>query len=62
VLDIVILGVAVEEHDMKRGLQERVGLTEAGLLFDTLGVRDDDRGIPDLVPLGDTDGDTLFDA
>ena len=36
---------------MKSGLQERVGLTEAGLLLDTLELGDEEPGIPEPVGL-----------
>ena len=46
---------------MKSGLQERVGLTEAGLLLDTLAVWEGDTGSPDTVWLTDTEREDVIE-
>jgi len=53
---LVLLGeieaerVAVEEQDMKNGLQERVTLTVGALLLDTLALLEDEGGSPERLP------------
>ena len=54
VSDTDMLGVFVEEHDMKTGLQERVTLTVGALLLDTLALREADGGMAEPVELLDT--------
>ena len=60
--DTVIVSVAVKEHDLNNGLQERVTLTVGGLLIDALALREDEGGSADLLRLEETDDDILFDA
>jgi hypothetical protein len=54
--DTVFVRVAVDEHDLNNGLHDRVTLTDAGLLRDTLVLADGD------MRLIDTLGDLLFDT
>ena len=54
--------VAVDEQDMKKGLQERVTLTVGALLLDTLALREDDGGIPEPVALFETLAETVTDT
>ena len=52
--DTVIVSVAVKEHDLNNGLQDRVTLEEGPTLLDALPLREDDGGMAEPVELLDT--------
>jgi hypothetical protein len=62
VIEILLEGVGVDEHDMKSGLHDRVADDDGALLRDTLVLREGDNGIPKRLLLTDILRDCVKDT